>query len=148
MCMQVGMHKGPARLQRRPVCAARHLKCNAVHFTLTGIPRNPKPAAGAGAAAPGQQQQPPPPPAGGAHSLAAVPVPPAPPSAAPLPGSVPMEATRIVMHQIVAPAECDPLGICTGGQVGGPSNAKQRRSRAGARAGSASMPGCHPPAAR
>jgi len=52
------------------------------------------------------------------RSLAAVPVPPAPPSAAPLPSTVPMEATRIVMHQIVAPAECDALGICTGGQVG------------------------------
>ncbi|GBF96246.1 acyl-coenzyme A thioesterase [Raphidocelis subcapitata] len=50
-------------------------------------------------------------------SLSAVPVPPAPPSAAPLPESVPMDATRIVMHQIVAPTECDGLGICTGGQV-------------------------------
>jgi len=30
---------------------------------------------------------------------------------------VPMEATRVVMHQIVPPAECDLLGICFGGQV-------------------------------
>jgi hypothetical protein len=76
-----------------------------------------------------------------------VPVPPAPPSAAPLPDSVPMEATRIVMHQIVAPAECDALGICTGGQV-------RRRAAAGAvpgaaaacyaAAGAARLGGCQP----
>lgn len=34
-----------------------------------------------------------------------------------LPDTVPMGATRIVMHQIVAPAEVDALGICFGGQV-------------------------------
>lgn len=34
-----------------------------------------------------------------------------------LPESVPMDATRIVMHQIVAPTEVDALGICFGGQV-------------------------------
>jgi hypothetical protein len=28
-----------------------------------------------------------------------------------------MDATRIVMHQIVAPTEVDALGICFGGQV-------------------------------
>jgi hypothetical protein len=28
-----------------------------------------------------------------------------------------MDATRIVMHQIVAPAEVDVLGICFGGQA-------------------------------
>lgn len=39
---------------------------------------------------------------------------PVPPS---VPESVPMGATRIVMHQIVAPAEVDALGICFGGQV-------------------------------
>lgn len=33
------------------------------------------------------------------------------------PAAVPMDATRIVMHQIVAPTEVDALGICTGGQV-------------------------------
>lgn len=31
-----------------------------------------------------------------------------------------MDATRIVMNQIVMPAECDGLGICFGGQVGVP----------------------------
>lgn len=31
--------------------------------------------------------------------------------------AVPMGATRVVMHQIVLPAECDTLGICFGGQV-------------------------------
>jgi acyl-CoA hydrolase len=34
-----------------------------------------------------------------------------------LPEAVPMDATRIVMHQIVAPTEVDALGICFGGQV-------------------------------
>ncbi|KIZ01744.1 thioesterase superfamily protein, partial [Monoraphidium neglectum] len=52
-----------------------------------------------------------------AQALSAVAVPPAPPSAVPLPAAVPMETTRIVMNQIVAPSECDGLGICTGGQV-------------------------------
>lgn len=33
-------------------------------------------------------------------------------------GGVPMAATRVVMHQIVLPAEVDSLGICFGGQVG------------------------------
>jgi acyl-CoA hydrolase len=28
-----------------------------------------------------------------------------------------MDATRIVMHQIVMPVEVDTLGICFGGQV-------------------------------
>lgn len=36
---------------------------------------------------------------------------------APLPESVTMGATRVVMHQIVAPSEVDALGICFGGQV-------------------------------
>jgi hypothetical protein len=36
----------------------------------------------------------------------------------PLPETVAMGATRIVMHQIVAPSEVDALGICFGGQVG------------------------------
>ncbi|KAI8475071.1 MAG: HotDog domain-containing protein [Monoraphidium minutum] len=71
-------------------------------------------AAPRGAPAGGPTAPPPPPPAAG---LSAVAVPPAPPSAAPLPEAVPMEATRIVMHQIVAPAECDGHGVCTGGQV-------------------------------
>lgn len=35
----------------------------------------------------------------------------------PVPESVSMGATRIVMHQIVAPSEVDSLGICFGGQV-------------------------------
>lgn len=38
-------------------------------------------------------------------------------AAEPLPESVAMGATRIVMHQIVAPSEVDALGICFGGQV-------------------------------
>jgi hypothetical protein len=38
-------------------------------------------------------------------------------TAEPLPESVAMGATRIVMHQIVAPSEVDALGICFGGQV-------------------------------
>jgi hypothetical protein len=42
----------------------------------------------------------------------------APGAAAPQPGAVPMAATRVVMHQIVMPAEVDALGICFGGQVG------------------------------
>eukprot|EP00775_Hariotina_reticulata_P000987 gene987-1314_t len=33
------------------------------------------------------------------------------------PAQVPMDASRIVMHQIVGPAEVDVLGICFGGQV-------------------------------
>eukprot|EP00877_Chromochloris_zofingiensis_P005033 jgi/Chrzof1/14530/Cz09g06070.t1 len=33
------------------------------------------------------------------------------------PDAVTMDATRIVMNQIVMPAECDGLGICFGGQV-------------------------------
>jgi hypothetical protein len=37
----------------------------------------------------------------------------------PLPAAIPMSASRMVMHQIVAPAEVDTLGICFGGQVGG-----------------------------
>ncbi len=32
---------------------------------------------------------------------------------------VSMAATRVVMHQIVLPAEVDSLGICFGGQVRG-----------------------------
>jgi hypothetical protein len=28
-----------------------------------------------------------------------------------------MESTRVVMHQIVPPSECDEMGICFGGQV-------------------------------
>ena len=31
-----------------------------------------------------------------------------------------MAATRVVMHQIVLPAEVDSLGICFGGQVSSP----------------------------
>lgn len=38
-------------------------------------------------------------------------------TASALSAAVPMDATRIVMHQIVAPTEVDALGICTGGQV-------------------------------
>ena len=33
------------------------------------------------------------------------------------PGSVPMSATRVVMHQIVLPGEVDAAGVCFGGQV-------------------------------
>ena len=33
---------------------------------------------------------------------------------------VSMAATRVVMHQIVLPAEVDSLGICFGGQVSSP----------------------------
>lgn len=36
----------------------------------------------------------------------------------PVPELVPMAATRIVMHQLVLPADVDMLGICLGGQVG------------------------------
>jgi hypothetical protein len=35
-----------------------------------------------------------------------------------LPDSIAMMGTRVVMHQIVAPAEVDALGIAKGGQVG------------------------------
>lgn len=35
----------------------------------------------------------------------------------PLPQSVSMLATRVVMHQIVLPSEVDVLGICFGGQA-------------------------------
>lgn len=33
------------------------------------------------------------------------------------PASVPMSTTRVVMHQIILPAQVDRLGICFGGQV-------------------------------
>jgi hypothetical protein len=51
--------------------------------------------------------------------------------AADAPATVPMGATRIVMHQIVAPAEVDALGICFGGQVRQQQcvNSIRRRSR-------------------
>ena len=39
------------------------------------------------------------------------------PAPAPQLDAVPMAATRVVMHQIVMPAEVDALGICFGGQV-------------------------------
>lgn len=35
----------------------------------------------------------------------------------PLPKSLPMSATRVIMHQIVLPSEVDLMGICFGGQV-------------------------------
>lgn len=40
-----------------------------------------------------------------------------PPPAAPRDVPVAMAATRVVMHQMVMPAEVDTLGICFGGQV-------------------------------
>lgn len=39
------------------------------------------------------------------------------PRSIPMLDGVPMAATRVVMHQIVMPAEVDILGICRGGQV-------------------------------
>ncbi len=47
-----------------------------------------------------------------------VPVPPVPPDREEV---VHMAATRVVMHQIVTPADVDQHGICPGGQVGGPA---------------------------
>ena len=35
----------------------------------------------------------------------------------PLPKTLPMSATRVIMHQIVLPSEVDLMGICFGGQV-------------------------------
>lgn len=41
----------------------------------------------------------------------------------PLPKSLPMSATRVIMHQIVLPSEVDLMGICFGGQVNTASEA-------------------------
>ena len=49
----------------------------------------------------------------------------------PLPKSLSMSATRVIMHQIVLPSEVDIMGICFGGQVDCPPEISKRNTTQG-----------------
>ena len=49
----------------------------------------------------------------------------------PLPKSLSMSATRVIMHQIVLPSEVDMMGICFGGQVDSPPKISNRDTTQG-----------------